>query len=171
MQNDSPWLKQLNESRVITELNSDLETDVCVVGGGIAGASTAFFLMKNTKKKVILIEAGKIAHGATGHNAGQVIAHIERPFDDMVKEFGEKMVIKAYDQLYGAWDLLDEMIAEAKIQTPLYKTTGTCGYTSLEEIVETIKTNAIEYQSGLNREMVFISEKTPFFEELQKKYL
>lgn len=43
---------------------------------------------------ISLVEAKKIAHGATGHNAGQVVLYFEKPFQDIVKEYGIKQAIE-----------------------------------------------------------------------------
>src|SRR2546428_6202897 len=47
------------------------ETDVLVVGGGIAGASAAYHLAA-LGRRVTLLERGEIASGASGVNAGQI---------------------------------------------------------------------------------------------------
>ena len=48
-----------------------LETDVLVVGGGIAGASAAYHLAAHGRR-VALVERGDIASGASGVNAGAI---------------------------------------------------------------------------------------------------
>ncbi|MEK7148249.1 MAG: FAD-binding oxidoreductase, partial [Patescibacteria group bacterium] len=83
MKNNSPWLHQLRKDREPTKLIGDIKTDVAIVGGGIAGVSTAFFILRNTDKKVILLEGNRIGHGATGHNAGQIVSFFSRPFHDL----------------------------------------------------------------------------------------
>ena len=87
MANASPWIHQLDKERPTVSLTQDEEVDIVVVGAGIAGISTAFFLLKHTDKKVALIEGYKLAHGATGHNAGQIAGYFERPFPDIFKKF------------------------------------------------------------------------------------
>ena len=47
------------------------EPDVLVIGGGIAGASTAFYLAK-LGHRVTLLERGEVASAASGVNAGQI---------------------------------------------------------------------------------------------------
>ena len=47
------------------------ESDVLVIGGGIAGASAAFHLAA-LGRRVTLLERGEIASGASGVNAGQI---------------------------------------------------------------------------------------------------
>ena len=44
--NKSPWIHQLNQNRKVVSLNNDLDTDIAIVGAGIAGVSTALFLLK-----------------------------------------------------------------------------------------------------------------------------
>src|SRR3989344_3294746 len=47
--------------------------DFVIVGGGIAGLSTAYWLQKeNPKAKIALIEKNRIGFGASGRNAGFV---------------------------------------------------------------------------------------------------
>jgi sarcosine oxidase subunit beta len=48
-----------------------VETDVLVIGGGIAGASAAYHLA-GLGDRVALLERGEIASGASGVNAGQI---------------------------------------------------------------------------------------------------
>ncbi len=78
VENRSPWLEGLSRKRPITRLDGDLQTQVAVVGGGIAGISTAFFLLQETEMKVTVLEKDLVAHGATGHNGGQVVAAFEK---------------------------------------------------------------------------------------------
>jgi sarcosine oxidase subunit beta len=47
------------------------DAEVVIIGGGIAGASTAFHLAA-LGRRVVLIERGDIASGASGVNAGMI---------------------------------------------------------------------------------------------------
>jgi glycine/D-amino acid oxidase-like deaminating enzyme len=40
---------------------------------------------------VTLLESYKIAHGATGHNAGQIVPYFEKPFIEIVEDYGITM--------------------------------------------------------------------------------
>ena len=57
-----------------------IEAEIVIVGGGIAGASTAFHLAGHGRR-VVLLERGEIASGASGVNAGAIdsIGWGERP--------------------------------------------------------------------------------------------
>ncbi len=52
-------------------LEGDIEADVCIVGGGYTGVSTALHLAERGYK-VVLLEAERIGWGASGRNGGHV---------------------------------------------------------------------------------------------------
>lgn len=52
-------------------LSQDIRADVCVVGGGFTGLSSALHLAKRGYD-VVLIEASRVGSGASGRNGGQV---------------------------------------------------------------------------------------------------
>jgi len=49
--NSPPWLHQLKVKRKKNHLTTDTEADIVIVGGGITGISTAYYLLKATKRK------------------------------------------------------------------------------------------------------------------------
>ncbi|MGH8197943.1 MAG: NAD(P)/FAD-dependent oxidoreductase [Steroidobacteraceae bacterium] len=53
-------------------LVGEVEADVCVVGGGIAGCSTALYLAERGYR-VVLLEAERVGFGASGRSGGQLI--------------------------------------------------------------------------------------------------
>ena len=85
--NRSPWLAQLGPDEPPRPLRSDRTVDVVVVGAGIAGIATAFFVLRSTGSSVMLVERDRVARGATGHNAGQLTTYFERPLSDIADEF------------------------------------------------------------------------------------
>jgi glycine/D-amino acid oxidase-like deaminating enzyme/nitrite reductase/ring-hydroxylating ferredoxin subunit len=62
-------------------LDSDATADVCVVGAGIAGLSTAYLLMK-AGKRVIVLDDGPVGGGETGRTT----AHLSNAIDDRIYE-------------------------------------------------------------------------------------
>ena len=59
--------------RVFAPLRTDVDCDVAVVGGGLAGLSAAIELA-DRGFRVVLLEAREVGSGASGRNGGQVIA-------------------------------------------------------------------------------------------------
>ncbi|MGL4612454.1 MAG: NAD(P)/FAD-dependent oxidoreductase, partial [Shewanella sp.] len=61
----------INQESDYPELDRELRVDVAIIGGGFTGVATALELAEKGYQ-VALIEANKIAWGATGRNGGQV---------------------------------------------------------------------------------------------------
>ncbi len=164
--NKSPWIHQLDETRKPVSLTQDIDTDIAIVGAGIAGVSTAFFILKYTNKKVVIIEKGKLAHGATGHNAGQVVACFERPLEDMVKEFGFEKVKKALHDLHSGWILIDEMYHDARLKILFSRIDGAHGLSDLHQVISALSDLEIEVLSGLHKDDFLIHENAPFINSI-----
>ena len=68
-------------------LGTDVDTGVCVIGGGLAGLWTArALLMRN--HDVVVLEAGRVAEGASGRNGGFVSAGYAQELDAIVARVG-----------------------------------------------------------------------------------
>ena len=57
----------------LPRLDGSIEADVCVIGGGLTGVSTALHLAERGYA-VVLLEARRIGHGASGRNGGQLVS-------------------------------------------------------------------------------------------------
>ncbi len=170
MKNYSPWIHQLNKERPNVSLGHDEKTDVAVIGAGIAGISTAFFLLKHTEAKVMILEGDKLAHGATGHNAGQIAGYFERPFREIVAEFGLEMACLGQKSFDSAWELLDEMYTEAGLDIALSRLTSYAGLSTLEQILGHLENDYLRRSGGLHTRVVEIFEEAPFLHEIPEKY-
>jgi glycine/D-amino acid oxidase-like deaminating enzyme len=168
--NHSPWIKELNRKRPIVTMHSDAKSDVAIIGGGIAGVSTAFFILKYTDKRLVLLEANKVAHGATGHNAGQVTSYFERPFNELVKEFGLSLAAEGQRGIELAWELLDEIYTEARLDIPFSRFTGYDGYSTYEQVISHLKNNALRQTAGIPIQMLYLADNSHFAEGLPEEY-
>ncbi len=72
-----------------TPLNEHLSCDVCVVGGGYTGLSTALSLSEKGYG-VILLEAQRVVFGASGRNGGQVCSGQRWSVSDLKHSFGQE---------------------------------------------------------------------------------
>jgi len=67
---ESLWLDTAGKSD-FAPLNGDLEVDVAVVGGGVAGLTTAL-LLKRAGARVAVLEADRVGGGVTGCTTAKV---------------------------------------------------------------------------------------------------
>ncbi len=168
--NKSPWLFQLDKTRQSQTLHADIETDVVVVGAGIAGVATAFFLLKHTQRKVVILEGFKLAHGATGHNAGQIVSYFEKGFPRMVKEFGMSKAAEGQRSIDGAWDLLHEMYKDAKLSIFFSDQLGHDGYSTYEQVLDSLEEAHLKREAGLIYDRMTITESALFVDNIPDKY-
>jgi glycine/D-amino acid oxidase-like deaminating enzyme len=168
--NRSPWIEQLDASRLPRPLETDAETDVAIVGAGIAGVSTSFFMLHDTRSRVVLIERNQVARGATGHNAGQIVSYFERPLYELVDSFGFELAIEAQRDLDATWLLLDRMLAEAKATAPVQRFLGHMGMFSLNHLSVHLRNNQMRRRGGIETEACVVSEDAEFRNEILPEF-
>ena len=143
---------------VVLEPSNTIPADVAIVGAGIVGIATAYFTLKHTQKSVVVLEAGKVAHGATGHNGGFLATYFERSFKSLIQEFGFEMAADAQRAIDSSWELLEEIRADAKLSTPLWKFTGYAAIATEEELLVHLRNNALRKKAGLTAPVVLVSD-------------
>lgn len=84
----SVWLTRIPDARRYPPLAADLTTDVCVVGGGIAGVAAAYFLAKGGKR-VALLEANHLGTGETGFTTAFLTSSVDPPLSGLREQFGD----------------------------------------------------------------------------------
>lgn len=78
-----------SETPKFPSLEADTQVDVCIVGGGIAGLTTAYLLMKEGKS-VCVLEMGEIGCGQTGKTTAQFSNVLDNRYFDIEKYHGVK---------------------------------------------------------------------------------
>ena len=99
-------------------LRGDASADVCVIGGGYTGLSTAIHLRKRGYS-VILLEANKVGWGASGRNGGHVGTGQRADQDTLEKLVGFEHARALWDLGLEAVDIVCELIAEYSIDCEL----------------------------------------------------
>ncbi|WP_397379870.1 NAD(P)/FAD-dependent oxidoreductase [Pseudomonas sp.] len=100
------------------ELNGDVETDVCIVGAGYTGLSTAISLLEHGFK-VSSVEAAKVGFGASGRNGGQIVNSYSRDIDVIERSVGPKQAKLLGDMAFEGGRIIRERIAKYNIQCDL----------------------------------------------------
>jgi gamma-glutamylputrescine oxidase len=100
-------------------LRGEAAADVCVVGGGIAGCSTALHLAERGYR-VVLLEGKRIAWGASGRSGGQAIVGYACSQDKLVSQVGREDARRMFDISVEANALLGDLVARHGIQCDLH---------------------------------------------------
>jgi glycine/D-amino acid oxidase-like deaminating enzyme len=107
----------------IRRLERDAEADVCIIGAGIAGLTTAYLLGKQGKS-VIVVEDGALASGMTGVTT----AHLSNAIDDRIAEIerwhgedGARLAVESHGE---AIDCIEEIAQELKVDCDFRRVDG-----------------------------------------------
>lgn len=95
-------------------LDGDTTADVCVIGAGFTGLSTALHLAKRGRS-VVVIEAERIGWGASGRNGGQLHSGQRRDQETLEAWFGETRAHALFDLAEESKRLVKALIAEHAI--------------------------------------------------------
>lgn len=86
VKNSSIWNE--TESMIqFSPLEQDIKVDVCVVGGGIAGITTAYLLMKEGKK-VCILESSELCSGQTSRTTAHFVTALDDRYFNLEKYHG-----------------------------------------------------------------------------------
>ena len=96
-------IKPFNQSFT---LDNDIDSDICVIGGGLTGISSSIYLARKGYS-VTLFEAKKLGSGASGRNGGQLGIGMRKDQRLIEKKFG-------FDHANELWKLGLEAVEEAK---------------------------------------------------------
>jgi gamma-glutamylputrescine oxidase len=95
-------------------LTESLRCDVCVVGGGITGCSTALHLAERGYD-VVLLEANRIGWGASGRSGAQVIAGFARDIETLAQVVGAADARRLWELSLEGVHLVKDLVARHAI--------------------------------------------------------
>lgn len=118
----SYWLDQAT-----SKTSSNKKYDVIIVGGGIAGLSTAYWLQKEDPSlKIAIIEKHRVGFGASGRNAGFVTCGSTEHFLKLNEQFGLEKAVEIWKFSEDNRKLLLEHVIEDKSSEVDFRHTGSC---------------------------------------------
>jgi len=100
-------------------LAGNVDADVCVVGGGIAGCSTALHLAERGYR-VVLLEGERIGWGASGRSGGQALTGYASGQAKLVAAVGQDEARRLWDISVEALELLRDRVARHSIDCDLH---------------------------------------------------
>lgn len=134
-------------------LTQDLETDICIIGGGVTGAIASYYFSKNNIKTTVL-EKKRIAHLSTSVTTSLLQYELDDNLSDLTEYTTIENGLKSYKLGLKALDEIKEFIDTYGNKCD-YKKRDTLLYTAKKDEVNGIK---IEYnlrkENGLDVEYI-----------------
>jgi gamma-glutamylputrescine oxidase len=115
----SYYAASANPSPSYAALEGDIDADVCVIGGGLAGCSAALHLAERGYR-VALLEAKRIGWGASGRSGGQAIVGYASGQQKLVDRVGLADARKLWDISVESLALLRDRVTRHAIDCDLH---------------------------------------------------
>ncbi|MGN1401028.1 MAG: FAD-dependent oxidoreductase [Bacillus sp. (in: firmicutes)] len=127
--------------------------DTVIVGAGITGITLAYLLTQRGQK-VILLDAGAIYNGTTGHTTAKLTAQHGLKYAQLIKESGEEKARQYYRANQEAMDFVIHLIGEHKIDCDFSRQDAYV-YTNEESYIEKLDSERKAYETlGIRGEVV-----------------
>lgn len=106
-----------------TTPDQDINTEVLIIGGGIAGLSTAYQLLK-AGKKVVLVEDGFIGSGESGRTTAHLTSALDDRYYFLEDIFGKDGAALAAESHTAAIDEIENTVRSLKIDCSFKRVNG-----------------------------------------------
>jgi len=158
-QNTSYWTSTA-PSPATNPLKENLKTEVVIVGGGLAGLSTAYCLSQ-AGKQVVVVEDGNLGSGETGRTTAHLVTALDHRYYDLEKTFGEEKTKLVAESHHMAIDFVEKTIQKEKIECGFERLPGYLFQNPSDKGNSLEKELAAATKAGLN---VKIIDNTPGIE-------
>lgn len=110
----SYYAASANQYEPFPQLTESVTCDVCVVGGGYTGLSSALHLSE-MGYDVVLLESARIGFGASGRNGGQLVNSYSRDIDVIERRYGPEAAKMLGGMMFEGGEIIRERIKRYQI--------------------------------------------------------
>lgn len=115
------WIDSTLENRKeFPKLDGDKKADVCIIGGGLTGLTTAYYLSKNNLS-VVLLEKSKLCEHTSGNTTGKITSQHDLFYDYLLQSEGKEKAKQYYEANEQAISNIEEIIQEEQIDCDFEK--------------------------------------------------
>ncbi|MFO7276853.1 MAG: FAD-dependent oxidoreductase [Pseudomonadota bacterium] len=117
----SPWMHERAEG--FAPLENDVRADVCVVGAGITGLTTAY-LLQRVGRAVVVLDAGAIGSGETGRTTAHLSNALDEGYCNLERLHGERATRLAAESHTAAIDQIEAIVNQEGIECDFERLDG-----------------------------------------------
>ena len=125
----SYYAASAHASPVRSSLTGDYKVDICVVGAGFSGLSTALHLAEKGYQ-VAVVEGARIGWGASGRNGGQIVNGLNASLQNIKRKFGKDTAKFVASLVMEGGDIIRERVDTYGIDCDLKPTNLFAAYTN-----------------------------------------
>ena len=124
---NSLWL-QTPKEKIFSQLQQDISTDVCIIGAGIFGITTAYYLTQKGYD-VTILEREKIASKVTGHTTAKITSQHGLIYHYLLKQYGLEFAKKYFQANQESIEEIQKIIEKNNIECD-FENQNSCVYTA-----------------------------------------
>ncbi len=159
--NLSSWFANIGKPLKFQKLNKNISVDVAIVGGGIAGLSTAYILSR-TGKSVAVLDDGYLGSGETGHTTAHITHALDDRYFNLEKIFGIEGAILAAESHTNAINFIETVVSEEEIDCDFERLDGYLFLGPGDDEKTLYKELEATHRVGIKTELVLKTPLTPF---------
>jgi glycine/D-amino acid oxidase-like deaminating enzyme/nitrite reductase/ring-hydroxylating ferredoxin subunit len=165
----SSWMQTVQMPK-FSPLLQNIETDVCIIGAGLAGLTTAY-LLQQEGRKVCVLEGFEVGSGQSGRTTAHFTYALDKGYQHLEKVHGEDGIKLVAQSHYEALKKVKEIISKENIDCEMERVNGYL-FTASDEIPNyTLQSNREKSHHQLSNELesilraglsdVYMTEKIP----------
>ena len=119
----SYWTLESKNKIKFESIQSDVNTDVCIIGAGLTGLTTGYYLSKKGFK-ITIVEQDKVCSKTSGSTTGKITSQHGLFYDYLAKSFGLDYAKDYLEANESAIKNIKDIIDNEKIKCDLVKTSS-----------------------------------------------
>ncbi len=112
----SYWISSTEEDGNFNKIDKDYIVDVCIVGAGITGLSTAYYLSKKGLKVIVVDKSPQIGLKASGNTTAKITLQHNLIYNYLINSFGLDFATKYFESNKNAICNIKKIIDEEHIE-------------------------------------------------------
>ena len=153
------WRDSKTDFPAYPVLETEIETDVAIIGGGYTGLSAAYHLVRDHGLQAVVLERAYIGWGASGRNGGFCcMGSSKMPWSKMLKKFGQQETQTFWNSQKASVELVAEIVAREGFD--IDKTgTGEISLAHKPDMADALKEDAAFMAKTFGANEVFMSKE------------
>ena len=111
----SYWIQSTKNLKLNEKITNNYETDVCIIGAGLAGLSTGYYLAKEGIN-VIILDKDNIGQKVSGNTTAKITLQHNLIYDYLIKSFGTDFAMKYFKSNKEAISNIKKIIDDENIE-------------------------------------------------------
>lgn len=151
----SLWIETTKDEIKLKTLENDEETEVCVIGAGLFGLTTAYYLTE-CGMKVTVLEKGEIGEKVSGNTTGKITSQHDLFYAHLIDDYGEEYAKKYLEANEQAIKNIKQIIDKEQIECE-FSTQKSYVYTDKQDEVNEIE-KEVEAVNKLGKDAKFVTK-------------